>query len=103
VPKLIIEDTELIEMVRSKQRAGAEALYDLYSQALFLAIIRIIPKREIAEDILEQTYLEAWHSIGFYNIRNGRLLTWMMSIARSLAREAKELYSALNTNNKSAQ
>jgi DNA-directed RNA polymerase specialized sigma24 family protein len=89
LPVLILKiaDTELIQLVRSKKRAGAEALYDLYCRALFLAIIRIIPEKQAAEDVLVQTYLKAWNSIVRYDSRKGSVLSWMLVIARDLARK----------------
>ncbi|MBB6107721.1 hypothetical protein SAMN05421821_101363 [Mucilaginibacter lappiensis] len=40
-----LSDTEIVQLVRLAGQAGAEALYDRYSAALFLSIIRIISKK----------------------------------------------------------
>jgi hypothetical protein len=45
-------DTEIIQIIRSKSRAGAEALYDRFSAILLLAIILITSQKEIAENAL---------------------------------------------------
>ncbi|WP_295797469.1 hypothetical protein [Mucilaginibacter sp.] len=82
-----VTDNEIIQLVRSKKRAGAEALYDIYSKSLFLAIIRIIPEKEPAEEVLLQTYIRTWNSFEEYNTASCTLLAWMMRTARELAKE----------------
>ncbi|WP_184547220.1 RNA polymerase sigma factor [Mucilaginibacter sp. FT3.2] len=82
-----IADDDLILLIRQQKKDGAVALYDTYAKAIFLAIIRIIPQPEIAENILEQTLLTVWQSVDTYSAKNEKLLGWMMQIARKLARE----------------
>lgn len=47
--------------------------------------MRIIPVEEIAEDLLQDTFLRIWNSTNHYDPSKGRLFTWMMNIARNLA------------------
>jgi hypothetical protein len=53
-----LADIEIARLVHLKNRAAAEALYDGYASALFLAIYRIVPQKQVAENILEQTFVE---------------------------------------------
>lgn len=62
-----------------------EALYDMYSASLFGVISRIVVETEIAEDILQETFVKIWHSFSSYSADKGRLFTWMVNIARNLA------------------
>lgn len=57
----------------------------MYSGALFGVISRIIPQTEVAEDILQETFLKIWNSAEAYDSSKGRLFTWMMNIARNLS------------------
>ncbi|SHF71521.1 RNA polymerase sigma-70 factor, ECF subfamily [Pedobacter caeni] len=57
----------------------------MYSGALFGVISRIIPQTEVAEDILQETFLKIWNSAETYDSSKGRLFTWMMNIARNLS------------------
>ena len=83
----MMTDADLFKLILLKSRLGAEELYDRYAKALFLAIIRISPKKEIAELVLEQVFLKAWHSFENYRPEKETLLAWMMSIAREMANE----------------
>jgi len=83
-----LDDAELFRLISIKSRVGAEALYDRYAAALMLAIIRITPQKEIAESVLEQTYIKAWYSFENYTPEKETLLAWMMCIAREMANES---------------
>ena len=61
------------------------ALYDMYSAALFGIISRIVPQIEVAEDLLQETFIKIWNSAEGYDPDKGRLFTWMMNIARNVA------------------
>ena len=61
------------------------ALYDMYSGALLGVISRIVPQIEVAEDLLQETFLKIWNSAESYDSSKGRLFTWMMNIARNLS------------------
>jgi len=57
----------------------------MYSGALMGIISRIVPQTELAEDILQETFVKIWHSAASYDSSKGRLFTWMMNIARNLS------------------
>lgn len=57
----------------------------MYSGALFGVISRIILQTEVAEDVLQETFMKIWKSSDSYDAGKGRLFTWMMNIARNLA------------------
>jgi RNA polymerase sigma-70 factor (ECF subfamily) len=86
--KSVLTDADIVRLVRLKCRAGVEALYDRYAVALLIAIIRIVPQKDIAEDILEQAFIKIWNSFDLYSPQKKKLFTWMIAIARSLAIEA---------------
>lgn len=57
----------------------------MYSGALLGVISRIVQHSEVAEDILQETFVKIWNSAGSYDSSKGRLFTWMMNVARNLA------------------
>ncbi|WEK21762.1 MAG: sigma-70 family RNA polymerase sigma factor [Candidatus Pedobacter colombiensis] len=85
VKKISLPEEELVSALKSQNTIAIHALYDMYSAALFGIISRIIPQTEIAEDILQETFIKIWNSADGYDSDKGRLFTWMMNIARNLA------------------
>jgi RNA polymerase sigma factor (sigma-70 family) len=83
--KIALSEEELIEALRQREKIAAEALYDMYSSSLFGVIIRIVQNNEMAEDLLQETFVKIWNSFASYSSDKGRLFTWMVNIARNLS------------------
>lgn len=72
-------------MLRRREKVAAEALYDMYSSSLYGVILRIVNETNLAEDILQETFVKIWQSFSSYSAEKGRLFTWMVNIARNLS------------------
>lgn len=83
--KISLSEEELIVALRQREAIAAEALYDMYSSSLFGVIIRIVQNNELAEDLLQETFVKIWNSFSSYSPDKGRLFTWMVNIARNLS------------------
>jgi RNA polymerase sigma factor (sigma-70 family) len=83
--KISLTEEQLVLSLRNREKIAIEALYDMYSAALFGVISRIIVDTAIAEDVLQETFVKIWHSFSSYSTEKGRLFTWMVNIARNLA------------------
>ncbi|MFT2008139.1 RNA polymerase sigma factor [Pontibacter sp. 13R65] len=80
-----LTEEALIERLRSRDEAAMAVLYDMYSATLFGVIVQIVKVEEIAEDVLQESFLKIWNSFGSYDSEKGRLFTWMINICRNLA------------------
>ncbi|MBC8052898.1 MAG: sigma-70 family RNA polymerase sigma factor [Sphingobacteriaceae bacterium] len=83
--KISLPEDQLVQAIRQKQRIGSEALYDMYSASLFGVIVRIIQDEELAQDLLQETFVKIWNSFDSYDEKKGRLFTWMVNVARNLS------------------
>lgn len=74
-------------MALLQQRNGQafSYLYDNYSGALLGVISGIISDREVANDVLQNVFVNIWRKIESYDPSKGRLFTWMLNIARNAA------------------
>lgn len=57
----------------------------MYSSSLYGIIYRVVQHQELAEDILQETFIKIWHSFTSFDPEKGRLFTWMVNIARNLS------------------
>jgi RNA polymerase sigma factor (sigma-70 family) len=78
-------DESLVAALRRRDRAAVGVLYDRFSVMLFGLINRIVRSEEVAEDVLQETFLKVWRSFDSYDASKGALATWLMSVARSVA------------------
>lgn len=83
--KLAVSEEELISGLKLQDSSTMKVLCEMYSGALLGVISRVVAQAEVAEDILQETFVKIWNSIGSYDASKGRLFTWMMNIARNLS------------------
>lgn len=83
--KISLSEEELVSKLKSRDTLAIQALYDMYSGALLGVISRVVQQTEIAEDLLQETFIKIWNAADTYDSSKGRLFTWMMNIARNLA------------------
>lgn len=83
--KQVISDEELITLMSADKRRAIQPLLDKYGDALFGVVLRIVQAREIAEDVIQDTFVKVWKNADSYNPDKGRLFTWLVNIARYTA------------------
>jgi RNA polymerase sigma-70 factor, ECF subfamily len=78
----------LIDLIGATARGNQKAfarLYAVTSPKLYGAALRILGRRDLAEDIVQEAYLRIWHHAGRYDPARGSPITWMAAIVRHLA------------------
>ncbi|HTM98902.1 MAG TPA: sigma-70 family RNA polymerase sigma factor [Pedobacter sp.] len=83
--KISLSEEELVNALKRQDTIAIKALYDMYSGALLGVISRIVIQTEVAEDLLQETFVKIWNSAASYDSSKGRLFTWMMNVARNLS------------------
>lgn len=78
-------DAQIIQLVLSRTKAGAEALYDRYSRGLWFVIRRMVPDKRTAETVFEKTFIAIWNDMPLYQVPAENLFTFMVRIARQQA------------------
>ena len=79
---------QLICRLKQQESAALEDLYDAYSSALHGIVLKIVQSQELAQQVLQDTFLKAWRNAGAYDETKGRLFTWLLNIARNTAIDA---------------
>lgn len=66
-------------------RSAFAQLYALSSPRLFGVVLRIVRRRDLAEDVLQEAYLRIWDHATDYRPERGAAAAWMGRIARNRA------------------
>lgn len=82
---IILSDEELMERIAAKDKRALGILYGRFSALLFGVILRIVSRREEAEDLLQKTWLKIWDYAYQFNPNKGKLATWLINIGRNTA------------------
>lgn len=78
-------ESELTNSLKNRSEMGFQLVYTYYSAALFGIILKIIPNKDIAEDVLQDAMIKIWNGIDSYTPAKGRLFTWMRNIIKNSA------------------
>jgi RNA polymerase sigma-70 factor (ECF subfamily) len=77
-------------------RTAFQTLYDRTAPQIYASLLRLLRRRDAAEDVLQEVFVAVWRRAGDYRADKGRPLTWLTSIARYraldiLRRQRREL------------
>ena len=75
----------IIRLLKEKDKKAISILYDSYAATLNGVIVRIVQSEEIAQDVLQETFVKIWKNGPRYDSSKGTLFTWMLNIARNTA------------------
>lgn len=70
-------------MLRKGDQQLFSVLYDNYARALLGVIKKVIPDDDVAEDVLQDSFVKIWNNKSMYDASKGRLYTWMLNIVRN--------------------
>lgn len=64
------------------RRAFAE-LYEASKSKLFAVSLRIVGERQVAEEVLQDSFVKIWHHAADYAVAKSAPMTWMTAIVRN--------------------
>ena len=83
--KLRLSEDQLVEGLKNMDGGAMSALYQMYSDSLYRVISTIVLVEEVAQDLLQETFIKIWKSFKQYDPGKGRLYTWMARLARNIS------------------
>lgn len=75
----------LLQRVAGRDRAAFDALYAATSSKLYGVVLRILNRRDLADDVLQEVYVKIWDRAAAFDPAKGAAITWMATIARHTA------------------
>jgi len=78
----------LIHRMQQRDQVALARLFDLTAARLHAVALRIVRNPAMAEEVLSDTYYQAWRDSGRYDPARGRVLAWLMIICRTRALDA---------------
>ncbi|SDR62556.1 RNA polymerase sigma-70 factor, ECF subfamily [Rhizobiales bacterium GAS191] len=76
---------ELMGRVARQDRAAFAELYRATSAKLFGTAFRILRRRDLAEEVLQEVYAKIWERAGDFDAAKASPVTWMAAIVRNRA------------------
>lgn len=72
----------LLQRCASGDSAALRTLYDQSAPQLFSVLLRILHRRDLAEEALQEVFMSVWRKASSYRPARGSPMAWMTSIAR---------------------
>jgi RNA polymerase sigma-70 factor (ECF subfamily) len=81
-----VRETErLVTSLRGRDERALAELYDRYGQMVYGLALRISGDTGTAEEIALDAFWQLWQQVDRFDARQGSLLNWLLTIARSRA------------------
>jgi RNA polymerase sigma-70 factor (ECF subfamily) len=78
-----VEDVALVRQVASGSQEALAKLYDRHSEAVYVAACRLTSDRQVAEEVVQETFLALWNRAELFDPNAGSLAAWLHTIARN--------------------
>ncbi len=79
------DDATLLKRMASGDEQSLGAFYDRWHPMVYAIALRIVRQRTDAEDVVEETFWQAWRQAERYDESRGGVQTWLLTMARSRA------------------
>jgi len=77
------DEAALVREVAAGSEDALGRLYDRYVDAVYAAASRLTADRQIAEEVVQETFLALWNRAELFNPAMGSLAAWLHTIARN--------------------
>jgi len=84
-PDLQDRGRELVGRAARGDRTALRRLYDLYSPSAMAIALRMLKNRPMAEEVVQDTFLEVWRRAREYDAARGTVSAWIATISRTRA------------------
>jgi RNA polymerase sigma-70 factor (ECF subfamily) len=76
---------KLVTAIRSGDESAMAVLYDRYSSLVYSVALRVLGDTGIAEDVLQEVFMQLWRNPRLFDSSRGNLAPWLAVIARNRA------------------
>jgi len=84
----LLADEDLMQLVSRADPQAFEILYERHSGAAFSLAYRMVGTRGVAEDVVQEAFLNLWRSGARYERTRGSVRTWVLGIVHHRAIDA---------------
>jgi RNA polymerase sigma-70 factor (ECF subfamily) len=79
------DDAELLRRMAAGDESALGELYDRWAPLVHSVVLRVVNDADDAEELVEETFWQAWRQAGRYDAARGGISGWLVVIARSRA------------------
>lgn len=81
----LLDDSDLMRSVADRHTEALGELYDRFGRLVFSMAYHILGEGSLAEEVTQDVFLRVWEKAEYYQQGQGRVATWLTSLARNRA------------------
>ena len=89
----VSQDAALVRRLLQRDVSAFEELYDRHSRLVYALVRRILQQTTIAEEVVQDVFLQLWRNTALYDGSRGAFVPWLLTLARNRALDQLRLKS----------
>jgi len=78
-------EKHIVELLQERDEKAISLLYDNYGNTLYGVAYKVLKDEELAQDVLQESFVKIWKKSDSYDSSKAKLFTWLFRITRNTA------------------
>lgn len=78
-------ENHIVELLEERNEKAMSLLYDNYADTLFGVAYKVVKDEELAQDVVQESFIKIWKKSDSYDASKAKLFTWLFRITRNTA------------------
>lgn len=78
-------EKHIVELLKDRNEKAISLLYDHYGDTLYGVANKVLRDEELAQDVLQESFVKIWKKADSYDSTKAKLFTWLFRITRNTA------------------
>ena len=78
-------EKHIIELLQERNEKAISLLYEHYGDTLYGVALKVVRDEELAQDVLQESFVKIWKKSDSYDATKAKLFTWLFRITRNTA------------------
>lgn len=81
----ILLEKHIVELLQERNDKAISLLYEHYGDTLYGVAFKVLRDSELAQDVLQESFVKIWKKADTYDSSKAKLFTWLFRITRNTA------------------
>ncbi len=85
IPMSTLLERHIVELLHEQNEKAISLLYENYGDTLYGVAFKVVKNEELAQDVLQESFIKIWKKGNSYDSTKAKLFTWLFRITRNTA------------------
>ncbi len=85
LPMSTLLERHIVELLQEQNEKAISLLYEHYGDTLYGVAYKVVKDEELAQDVLQESFVKIWKKGDSYDSTKAKLFTWLFRITRNTA------------------